>query len=138
MSNKLPESNNVYSTIDAPVNVELAETVLKQEFPNAKVWIYKSGYNGAKTLHVDSDDADFAGYPMSDDTTPSYLLNGGLAGDDELVISKIQAILRRFESQGFTMSIEAYDSEGEAIGQFTTKRSEQGGGGQAATRAEST
>ena len=129
MSSDLPDSNNVYSVIDSPVNVELAESVLKQEFPNAKVSIYTSGYNGAKTLHVDSDDADFEGCPMSDDRNPSYLFNGGLSGDDAKVVAKIESILRRFESAGFSMSIEAYDSEKKLIGEFTTNRSEQGAAG---------
>ena len=125
MSSELPDGNNVYSTIAAPVDVELAERVLTQEFPNAKVWIYTSGYNGAKTLHVASDSADFEGYPKSDDSNPSYLFNGGLAGNGDQILAKIESILRSFESAGFRMSIEAYDADEELLGKFRTKRSEQ-------------
>ncbi len=114
MSSRLPDSNNVYSTISFPVDLKLAERLLKEEFPNAKVWIYTSGYNGAKTLHVDSETADFEGYPASD-SRPDYLFNGGLAGDDAEVVAKVSSIFQRFDDAGLQLTIEAYGSDNELI-----------------------
>lgn len=126
MVNPLPDSNNVYSTIAAPVNIALAEHVLKTQFPDAKVWTYRSGYNGATTIHVESDEADFEGYPTSDEESPDYLFNGVLAGEDSQVIAKVESILKSFENAGFTMTIEAYDAAEELICGFKTNRSESG------------
>ena len=99
MDGDLPDSNNVYSTISSPVDLRTAERLLKEEFPDAKIWI-KTGYNGAMTLHVKSETADFEGYPASDDRTPDHLFNGGLAGNDSAVVAKVSSLFRRFHTAG--------------------------------------
>jgi len=133
----IPDSNNVYSTLTAPVDLELAVTILKEVFPEAHVGIYTSGYNGAKTIHVDSDDADFEGYPTSDGARSDYLFNGGVAGSDAEVIAKVRQIAERFKDAGFRMSIEAYDTRGEMICDFPENGSEQGEDDQAAAAVDS-
>lgn len=121
MSNELPESNNVYSSIASPVNLKLAEKLLKEEFPDARVWIKTSGYNGAKSLHIRSEIADFEGYPESEVAYPSYLFNGGLAGDDSVVASRVSSLYKRFHDAGLQFSIEAYDSANGLICEFPEK-----------------
>ncbi|MDA7980746.1 MAG: hypothetical protein MPJ50_18475 [Pirellulales bacterium] len=114
MTNKPPNSNNVYSTISYPVDLKLAKRLLKEEFPDAKVWIYTSGYNGAKTLHVDSETADFEGYPEFDDG-PDYLFNGTLCRRLCRGSCKGHFHVPTFRDAGLQLSIEAYGSDNELI-----------------------
>lgn len=123
-SDKTPDFNNVYSTISSPVNLELAVELLKEQFPDANVGIKTSGYNGAKTLQVASEQADFEGYATSDDINPDYFFNGGLAGDDLQVAAKVRALFQSFQNAGFRISIEAYDSANELICDLPGNKSE--------------
>ena len=118
---RLPESSNVYSTVFPPVDLQLLKRLLREEFPNAKVWTRVSGYNGATTLHAESEAVEFEGCPAADDTNPTYLLSGGLAGSDAEVVTKVTSVFRRFENAGVQMAIEAYDSKGELICSFPRK-----------------
>ena len=112
---KLPDSNNIYSTIKGPIDFEQAEKILMRVFPKAKVWVKTSKYKGAKTLHVQSDEADFEGYPMGDGKGSDYLFNGALAGSEAQIIEKIKLIHQSFEQGGFSMTIEAYDNDNELV-----------------------
>lgn len=112
---RLPESNNVYSTLLPPVDLALAERLLKEEFPTAKIGIQVSRYDGARTLHLDSQVAELEGYPESDDPHPAYFLNGGISGDAVEVANRVKSIFHRFQNAGLQMVIEAYDGDNEVI-----------------------
>ena len=109
------EYNNISSVFFAPVNLELLRELLQQEFPNAKVYIYTSGYDGAKTLYVRSDMVDFEGYPESVETEPNYLFNGYLAGSDAEVVANANHIFTLIKNRGVSVQYEVYDSSGEEI-----------------------
>lgn len=110
--------NDVFSVLSAPVKLAAVETALKAAFPDAKVYIYTSGYNGAKTIHLRSDDADFEGYPDSTDGTgedSDYLFNGAIDGDSDAAVAKARSIFTRLTDAGMTVQYEVYDPAGKTL-----------------------
>jgi hypothetical protein len=116
--------NNVYSVLLAPVNLIAIEAALKEEFPQAEVYIYTSGYNGAKTIHLRSDDADFEGYASADgdESESDFLFNGFLDGDADQAVSKAKSMFERLGSAGVAARYEVYDREGRPAFEKETKR----------------
>jgi hypothetical protein len=116
--------NNVYSVLLAPVNLSAIEAALQEEFPQAEVYIYTSGYNGAKTIHLRSDDADFEGYALADgdESDSDFLFNGFLDGDTDQAVSKAKSMFGRFGSAGVAAQYEVYDREGRLAFDKESKR----------------
>ncbi len=109
---------DVSSVLFAPVSLSKVEEALKIVFPGAKLSIYPSGYNGTKTIHLWSDDADFEGYPDSVEGTGSdsdYLFNGSIGGQTDMVVAKIQNLFDQLTNTGMTVQYEVYDSIGNVL-----------------------
>jgi hypothetical protein len=109
---------NVLSVLFAPVSLSIVEDALKKEFPESKVTIYTSGYNGAKTIHLRSEDADFEGYPESTEGSGGdwdYLLNGSIGGGPDAAVAKAQRLFAQLLDSGMTVQFEVYDSTGTAL-----------------------
>lgn len=106
--------NNVYSVLLAPVDLIAMKAALQQEFPEAKVYISTSGYNGAKKIHLRSGDADFEGYASTDgdESDSDFLFNGPLDGDIAQAVSKARSMFDRLGSAGVAVRYEIYDREG--------------------------
>jgi alkanesulfonate monooxygenase SsuD/methylene tetrahydromethanopterin reductase-like flavin-dependent oxidoreductase (luciferase family) len=112
------KTNVVSSVLFAPVSLSKVEEALKKQFPEAKVSIYTSGYNGAMTIHLQSDDADFEGYPDSTEGSGSdsdYLFNGSIEGEPDAVVAKAQSLFARLMDAGMTVQYEVYDSTGNVL-----------------------
>ena len=110
--------NDISSVLSAPVNLEAVESALKEEFPEDKVYIYTSGYNSARTVHLQGDDADFEGYPDSADGTgedSDYLFNGMIAGEPNAVVLKAKSIFTRLMNAGMTVQYEIYVYTGNTL-----------------------
>lgn len=110
-SNSNSLENIVFSVLSAPVKLAAVVMALRAEFPDANVYIYRSGYNGAKTIHLHSDDAELEGYPDSTEGTgenSDYLFNGAIDGDSDAVVAKVQSIFTRLTDAGMTVQYEVY------------------------------
>ena len=110
--------NDISSVLFAPVSLEVVKSALKEEFPEEKVYIYTSGYNGARTVHLRGDEVDFEGYPDSTDGSgedSDYLLNGMIAGEADAAALKAQSIFTRLMDSGMTVQFEVYDSVGNRL-----------------------
>jgi len=117
-SNSNSPENGVFSVLSAPVKLAVVEAALKEEFPDAEVSVYTSGYNGAKTIHLRSDSADFEGYPDSTDGTgedSDYLFSGAINGESDVAVVKAQNFFSRLASAGMTVQYEVYDPAGKTL-----------------------
>lgn len=113
------EGNNVYSVLSGPVDLQVLKAVLEPEFPGAEIRIRTSGYDGARTIYVRSESADFEGYAGTnvsevEKAKPDYLFNGFLAGDIEQVVLQAKQVFGRVSEAGIRVQFEVYDRSGNA------------------------
>ncbi len=105
-----PGSNNVYGLI-APASNDLRPLleVLRPLADGGKLYIYKSGFNGAETLHLRTESADLESEPLEE--TGVHLFNGGIAGTPQEVAAYVCRVAELLSSVGTEYALEVYDSE---------------------------
>jgi hypothetical protein len=126
MSSAIPDQNNIAGTIIGPVDLDVAVRVLTEEFGVGNVGVYTSGYNGAKTLHVDSETADLEGHTVTDDPGSDYLVTGALAGANADIVSCFSRLVASLKAAGVAAQFEVYDQADEMIYDSRKNGSEQG------------
>lgn len=108
----------ISSVLFAPFSLFSVKKILEDEFPLAKVSIYTSGYNGAKTIHVRGDDCDFEGYPESSDgagTDSDYLFNGSIESTAAASVAKAKQLFSKLIDAGIDVQYEVYDPNGTTL-----------------------
>lgn len=109
---------DVFSIMTGPIDISAVEQVLKKEFPAARVSIYTSGYSGARTIHVQSDDVDFEGYPENTDgngADSDYFFNGAIEATVEVAVAKAQQLFSSLVEAGIRVTYEVYDPHGTTL-----------------------
>jgi hypothetical protein len=112
-----PERSNVAGLI-IPPNGDLRPLleVLKPITEDGKAYIYRSGYNGAKTLHLRTDWADLDSEPL--ENSRIHLFNGAVAGTLEQAAAFVQRVAELFSSVGAEYALEVYDEDQKLYAEF--------------------
>lgn len=109
----IPEGNNVYAQITAPKGLKPVLGALRQVAGEAKGYIYKSGFNGARTIHFLTDNVDFESTPL--DVGRQHLLNGAVGGSLEDVTAFVRLLSAMLADAGVENSFEVYDDESNLV-----------------------
>lgn len=102
----IPDFNNVYGEIHTPQGLQRALAAVQLLVGQDRAYIYRSGYNGAETLHVRTADAEFDSEPFGG---TGHLISGGVAGSPEEVVVYIRSLSDALEKVGVEYRFEVYD-----------------------------
>jgi hypothetical protein len=105
----IPERNNVYGMITAPQGLERVLRAVEPVLTGGGAHIYRSHFNGAETLHLRSETADFESDPLEGGV--QHLFNGGVGGSLEDVIRFVRSLSESLSRSGIEHSFEVYDGE---------------------------
>jgi hypothetical protein len=105
----IPEGNNVYGLITAPHGLEPVRRAVEQSVSGGRIYIHRSQFNGAETLHLRSVSAYFDSDRLDD--VAKHLFNGGVGGSLEEVIGFVRALSESLSTSGIEHSFEVYDDQ---------------------------
>jgi hypothetical protein len=105
----LPEGNNVYGLIAAPQGLQPVLRAVERVVGGSRAYIKRSGCDGAETLHLRSDSADFESNHL--DGGVQHLLSGGAGGSLEEVVAFVRALSESLSRSGIEHSFEVYDDQ---------------------------
>ncbi|WP_020471921.1 hypothetical protein [Zavarzinella formosa] len=103
-----PEGNNVYGHITAPQGLLPILHAVEQTVRGGQVHIKRSGFNGAETLRIRSELADFETDSLGGG---EHLFNGGVGGSLEEVVVFVRALSESLSRAGIEHSFEVYDDQ---------------------------
>jgi len=83
----MPEGNNVCGILTAPDGLVPVLRAIEATVTDGRVWIYRSQFNGAETLRLQSESVDFESTPLNEGH--QHLFNGGVAGTLDEVCSVV-------------------------------------------------
>src|SRR5687768_17562030 len=102
----MPERNNVWGILTAPQGMEPVLHAVEHLVARGRASIRRSGYNGAETLRLSTDQVDFESTPLEDGH--QHLFSGGVAGSPEDVVAFIQALSNALHKAGIEHSFDPY------------------------------
>lgn len=102
----IPNFNNVYGHVISSRGLDDVLRAVQPLVAEGRAWIYVSGYDGARTLHLQTDSLDFESTPLD---TGTHLLNGGVGGTLEEVLAVVEAMSEKLSLAGIEHSFEVYD-----------------------------
>jgi hypothetical protein len=102
------EGNNVYGLITAPQGLQPVLRAVEQAISGGRVYIKRSGFNGAETLRIRSESADFETDSLGGE---EHLFNGGVGGSLEEVVAFVRALSESLSRSGIEHSFEVYDDQ---------------------------
>lgn len=105
----MPDGNNVSGIITAPDGLEPVLRAVAPSVTDGRVWIYRSQFNGAETLRLQSESVDFESTPLGE--VQQHLFNGGVAGTLDEVCSFICQLSYSLFQAGIEHSFEIYDDQ---------------------------
>lgn len=103
----LPDGNNVYGHVVAPKGMQPVLNAVQRFVGKDRAYIYVSGYNGASTLHISTDECDFESTPLDDGFR--HLLNGGVAGSVDEVTEFVEKLSKHLSDAQIEHGFEVYD-----------------------------
>jgi hypothetical protein len=109
----IPEGNNVYGIITAPLGLEPVLRAVEHVVSEGRAYIYRSQYNGAGTLHLQSESADFNSENLDDGV--QHLFNGGVGGSLEEVIGFVRMLSESLSRSGIEHSFEVYGDDHQLV-----------------------
>ena len=107
------ERNNIYGQIKTPKGLEPVLEALRQVAGDTKGHIYKSGFNGAKTLDFSTEMVDFESTPLDDGI--QHLVTGAVGGTLEDVTAFVRSFSAVLADLGIENSFEIYDDESNPV-----------------------
>ena len=115
---EIPEHNNVYGRLECVGRIEeLTELVRNHLALTASdIWLKKSHFDGAETIVIRSNNADFNAYTGKADG--ELLFNGAVAGNDQEVQKFVQELHRALKTAGFRPRFEIYGEDKNCLAQF--------------------
>src|SRR5947209_5496900 len=105
----IPENDNVYGIFTARHSLEPVLRAIKEVVAAGRVYIYRSQFNGAETLHLESETAQFESEPL--DGGVEHLFSGGVSGSLDEVIRFVQRLSESLSLWGIEHSFEVYDGQ---------------------------
>ena len=105
----IPEGNNVYGIITAPQGLEPVLRAVEQVVTGGRAYIYRSQFNGAETLHLRSETAEFESDHLDDGV--QHLFSGGVGGSLEEVIHFVRGLSESLSGSEIEHSFEVYDDQ---------------------------
>lgn len=104
----IPDFNNVYGHVVAPHSLEAVLRAVRPLAAGGQAWIKVSGYDGAPTLHLETDSLDFQTTPLGEGR---HLFNGGVGGTAGEVIALVENLSRALSAAGVEHAFEVYDED---------------------------
>jgi hypothetical protein len=105
----LPEGDNVCGIISAPQGLKPVLKAVELVVGEGRAYIYRSQFNGAETLHIRSEVADFESDYLEDGV--QHLFNGGVGGSLEEVQAFVRKLSESLSRSGIEHFFEVYDGE---------------------------
>src|SRR5262249_19215858 len=96
----------VYGHIVSPQGLGPVLRAVQPLAVGGRAWISVSGYDGTRTLHVETDSLDFSTDPLGEDR---HLFNGGVAGTADEVVAFVESLSRALSAAKIEHSFEVYD-----------------------------
>ena len=103
-----PAGNNVYGIITAPQGLEPVLRAVEPAVKEGRAHIYRSQFNGAETIHLGSETADFESDHIDG---VQHLFCGGVDGSLEEVICFVRMLSESLSRSGIEHSFEVYDNQ---------------------------
>lgn len=103
----LPDGNNVYGHVVTPAGLSPVLAAVRPLASGGRVWLKTSGYDGATTLHLETDTLDFATTPLDGER---HLFNGGVAGSTAEVVVLVESLSAALSAARVEHSFEVYDA----------------------------
>ena len=107
----LPDRHNVFGLLECTDRIEeLAQCLqVHMGFSDSEVWVKTSGFNGAKSLIVRAERADFDAYYTGDEG--ELLFNGAIAGSPNAVLGIVEKLHAALKDHGFKPRFEIYNDD---------------------------
>ena len=105
----IPEGYNVYGLITTPQGLRPILRAVEQVVGRGHAYIKRSGFDGAETLHVLSESADFESDYLDDGV--EHLFNGGVGGSLEEVVAFVRTLSESLSRSGIEHCFEVYDHQ---------------------------
>src|SRR5262245_12026208 len=105
----IPDSYNVYGVVTAPQGLEPVLRAIEQDLIEGRAYIYRSQFNGAETLRLRSESADFDSDRLDDGV--QHLFSGGVGGTLEDVVCFVRRLSDSFSRSGIEHVFEVYDDQ---------------------------
>lgn len=109
----IPDSNNVYGTLTALRGLQPVSNAINAAVAGCRASIYRSQFNGAETLHVRSESAEFDSDPLKDGAKHPF--NGAVGGTPKEVADFVQTLSDALSVAGVEHSFEIHDSEQKVV-----------------------
>jgi alkanesulfonate monooxygenase SsuD/methylene tetrahydromethanopterin reductase-like flavin-dependent oxidoreductase (luciferase family) len=115
---ELPSSNNVYGLLSCDGRLQELAQLLRALLAatESEISIKISQFDGAQTLRVRTERAEFDAYLSGADRT--FLFNGAVAGTAEQVCLFVQRLHKALQVAGFHPRLEVYDDDEKCIAAF--------------------
>jgi hypothetical protein len=104
----IPDANNVYGQVVAPLGLSHVLAAVRPFATGGRVRLKTSGYDGATTLHLETDTLYFATTPLGGG---EHLFNGGVAGSTAEVVVRVERLSASLSAAGVEHSFEVYDAD---------------------------
>lgn len=104
----IPDASNVYGHVVTPAGLNPVLAAVRPLAIGGRVWLKTSGYDGATTLHLETDTLDFATTPLGGG---SHLFNGGVAGSTAEVVALVERLSAALSGGGVEHNFEVYDAD---------------------------
>ena len=111
----IPAGNNVYGVLKPPVKLKVVLAGATSVHQWGKAHIYVSGYDGARTIHLRSESADFDSNPIG---SGEHLFNGAVGGTPDEVIAFVKRLSEAFTERGVAHQLEVYDADRQLVAEF--------------------
>lgn len=105
----IPHGNNVYGQVIAPEGLQPVLRAVERLIGENRVYIKKSQFSGAETLHFGTDDTQFDSTPLEE--AGHHLVNGAVGGSLEDVVGFVRALSGSLPQEGIEHHFEVYDGE---------------------------
>lgn len=105
----IPEGNNVCGLITDLQGLQPVLRAVEEVVGVGQVYIKRSRFNGAETLHLRSESAEFDSDYL--DVGMQHLFSGGVGGSLEEIVAFVRALSESLSRFGIEHSFEIYDDQ---------------------------